>query len=62
MLIVAVRGIDLLINGWWNCLPAFLSGVLYAQALAPAGPREPFGEHRVRRRMPRSVPLSSVHR
>ncbi|MEQ8484121.1 MAG: hypothetical protein RIB46_07135 [Pseudomonadales bacterium] len=29
MLCVAVRMNDLLINGWFNCLPAFLSGALY---------------------------------
>jgi hypothetical protein len=25
---LAVRMIDLLINGWWNCFPVFLAGVL----------------------------------
>ncbi len=29
MAIVAMRGVDLLPNGWWNCLPAFLAGSLY---------------------------------
>ncbi len=25
---ISIRMTDLLINGWWNCLPVFLAGVL----------------------------------
>lgn len=44
MSIVAVRMIDLLINGWWNHLPVFLAGALYGLARAQraglaSGPR-----------------------
>jgi hypothetical protein len=30
--IVAMRSVDLLINGWWNNLPVFLAGALYSFA------------------------------
>ena len=30
MMCIAVRMIDLLLNGWWNSLPVFLAGALYA--------------------------------
>jgi hypothetical protein len=32
MAIVALRAVDLLINGWWNYLPVFLAGSLYSLA------------------------------
>jgi hypothetical protein len=32
MAIVAMRSVDLLINGWWNNLPVFLAGALYSFA------------------------------
>jgi hypothetical protein len=35
MAIVAVRMVDLLINGWWNNLPVFLAGALYGVATNP---------------------------
>lgn len=28
MCMISIRMIDMIINGWWNCLPVFLSGVL----------------------------------
>lgn len=34
MAMVAIRAGDLLINGWWNCLPMFLAGALLGVAKA----------------------------
>jgi hypothetical protein len=34
MLIVSIRMVDLLINGWWNSLPVFLAGALYSTSKA----------------------------
>jgi hypothetical protein len=41
MAIVAMRAVDLLINGSWNYLPFFLAGSLYGLARSPSGARAP---------------------
>jgi hypothetical protein len=54
MAIVAMRATDLLVNGWWNDLPAFLAGTLYAFART-------LGTERTRvRRAPLPEPLAAA--
>jgi hypothetical protein len=36
MAIVALRAVDLLLNGWWDHLPVFLAGSLYGLARSPS--------------------------
>ncbi|RIL06866.1 MAG: hypothetical protein DCC71_05205 [Proteobacteria bacterium] len=45
MAIVGMRAVDLLINGWWNCMPVFFAGVLYGVcgSRADAAPEPPAG-------------------
>ena len=52
MVIVAVRAVDLLPNGWWTSLPAFLAGALYGLARG-LGPTRA-GRGKLRRRAPAS--------
>lgn len=58
--IVAMRSVDLLINGWWNNLPVFLAGALYSLSKSltqPAGAPRRAAVDREREALP--VPLSA---